>query len=75
MTALQTLNLKAMVRWLKDLQDGNQPIGAAFTNQDLNQAAGQLQAYTQAVKAKSNIPFLRSFPQASRTNGSFGGRA
>ena len=64
MTALQTLNLKAMVWWLKDLQDRNQPIGAAFTPQDLDQAAGQLQAYTQAIKAKSDIPFPEKFPNS-----------
>lgn len=58
----QTLNIKAMIWWLKDLRDRNQPIGAAFTPIDLAKAKAELASYEETVKNPPSLDRPEKFP-------------
>lgn len=62
MNILQTTNFRALIWWLKDLQDRGQPIGMPFTLPDLIRAKGQLSAYQKIKDASLDISKPESYP-------------
>ena len=62
MSRKQVMNLKAFVFWVQEKQTDGQPLGAAFTPADLDNAIGTKKAYERTIADKPEIPFPEKFP-------------